>query len=102
MAAAKTARMTRIPPTRTTLSCEPNALMAKFLTAGGVKSMDSSPTATTGELPELIRPAISWATPRASPPARIPAAAPRASLPAGRLSGVTVVIRSSRCPGLPA
>ncbi len=79
--AAKMASTMRIPPTSTTLSCEPKALIAKFLTGGGVKSIDSCPTATTGELSELISPATSWAMPRARPPARIPAMAPRTILP---------------------
>ncbi len=79
--AAKMASTMRIPPTSTPLSCAPKALIAKFLTGGGVKSIDSCPTATTGELSELISPATSWAMPRARPPARIPAMAPRRILP---------------------
>ncbi len=101
MAAAKMARMTRIPVTRASLSCEPNAVMAKSLIAGGVKSIDSWPTATTGELVDPVSPAASWAMPRATPPARTPAIAARKILAAEDLSRVTGVIRSRRPSGLP-
>ena len=37
-----------MPQTRAVLSLDPKVLIAKFLTAGGAWSMDSSPTAFTG------------------------------------------------------
>ena len=49
IAAANIASSTRMPVTRTNLSCDPKAEMAKFFTGGGVKSMATLPTAATGE-----------------------------------------------------
>ena len=49
--AAKTASTTRMPPTSISLSWPPNSLIAKFFSQGGVKSICSWPTTTTGELP---------------------------------------------------
>ncbi len=48
MTTAKMIRTPRMPQTRTVLSLDPNSLMAKFLTEGGVWLIESSPTASTG------------------------------------------------------
>ena len=74
--AAKIASTTRMPLTRTGLSLEPNAVIAKFLTPGGVKSIDMLPTATTGEPTEPVIPATSCATPTAAAPVSSPAISP--------------------------
>src|ERR1700722_1664361 len=70
-----------MPQTRTVLSLEPNALMAKFLTAGGVWLIDSSPTAWTGwarGAPSTA--ATSSATPRATRAVTTPMTAPRPTM----------------------
>src|SRR5215831_10285093 len=64
--AANTARTTRMPGTRTRLSLEPKAEMAKFFTGAGVLSMAAPPTATTGANCGPVNPATSWATPIAT------------------------------------
>src|SRR5215831_20482752 len=64
--AANTARTTRMPATRTRLSLEPKAEMAKFFTGAGVLSMAAPPTATTGANCGPVNPATSWATPIAT------------------------------------
>ena len=69
-----------MPQTRTVLSLEPNSLMAKFLTAGGVWLIDSSPTASTGApIGELRMAATSWATPSATSAVTMPTSAPAPS-----------------------
>ncbi len=77
--AANSASTTRMPLTRTSLSWEPNSLIAKFFSAGGVKSICSWPTATTGDPPAPVMPAKSWPAPTATAPASSPAIAPRAA-----------------------
>ena len=83
MTAAKMASTTRIPLTRTSLSSAPNSAMAKFFSHGGVKSICSSPTATTGDPLAPVSPATNCPTPSAVPAASTPAMAPspRASPP---------------------
>ena len=66
-----------MPPTSIPLSWPPNSLIAKFFSQGGVKSIYSWPTATTGEASGLTRPATSWPAPTATAPASNPASAPR-------------------------
>ena len=86
MTAAKMASTTRIPLTRTSLSSEPNSRMAKFFSHGGVKSICSSPTATTGDPLAPVSPATNCPTPSAVPAASSPAMAPSpARLPSLRL-----------------
>ena len=80
MTAAKMASTTRIPLTRTSLSSEPNSVMAKFFSHGGVKSICSSPTATTGDPLAPVSPATNCPTPSAAPAASSPAMAPRPRL----------------------
>ena len=74
--AAKMASTTRMPPTSTSLSSEPNSVMAKFFSHGGVKSICSCPTATTGDPLAPVRPATSCPTPSAVAAASRPAIAP--------------------------
>src|ERR1035438_2982820 len=98
--AANTARTTRTPLTRTSLSCDPNAEMAKFFTGGGVKSMAMLPTAATGELCGLAKPDTSWPTLTATKPVINPASRP---WPARRLleGALTASIRSPSRSGVP-
>ncbi len=77
MTAAKMPSTTRIPLTRTSLSSGPNSVMAKFFSHGGVKSICSSPTATTGDPLAPVSPATNCPTPSAVPAASSPATAPR-------------------------
>src|ERR1035438_10073218 len=97
--AANTARTTRTPLTRTSLSCDPNAEMAKFFTGGGVKSMAMLPTAATGEPCGLAIPATNWPTPTATKLVINPASTPR---PVCRVSdgAFTASIRSPSRSGL--
>ena len=81
--AAKIPSTTRMPLTRTSLSSEPNSLIAKFFSQGGVKSICNCPTATTGDPVAPVRPATSCPTPSAVPAASTPAIAPS---PARRLA----------------
>ena len=105
--AANTARTTRMPATRTRLSLEPNAEMAKFFTGGGALSMAAPPTATTGANCGPVNPATSWATPIATKAVIRPVATPRPrcaqpdapSPPSG--DDVTPPIRSRCWSGLP-
>ena len=76
MTAAKMASTTRIPLTRMSLSSGPNSRMAKFFSHGGVKSICSSPTATTGDPLAPVSPATNCPTPSAVPAASSPAMAP--------------------------
>jgi hypothetical protein len=66
-----------MPLTRTSLSFEPNAVIAKSLTDGGVKSIDRLPTATTGEPSGPVIPATSWPTPIDTAAVSRPAIRPR-------------------------
>ena len=85
MMAAKTPSATRIPLTRTSLSSAPNWAMAKFFSHGGVKSICSSPTTTTGDPLAPVSPATNCPTPSAVPAASTPAMAPSTALrPSGR------------------
>ena len=97
--AANTASTARMPVTRTSLSFEPNAEIAKFFTGGGVRSIDASPTATTGEPSGATIPAMSWPTPIATAAASSPATSPRA-VRARSESAVTLIIRRRAPVGL--
>src|SRR5215471_17081220 len=105
--AANTARTTRMPVTRTRLSLEPKAEMAKFFTGAGVLSMAAPPTATTGANCGPVNPATSWATPIATKAVIRPVATPRPRCaqpdapppPSG--DDVTPAIRSRCRSGLP-
>src|SRR5215470_17586131 len=79
--AAKIASTARIPATRTTLSCEPNSRIAKFFRAGGVLSIDTWPTATTGEPSGDVIPGTTWRPPPAPGAARGPAPTPKLADP---------------------
>ena len=83
VSAANAASTTTIPRIRTSLSSGPKVLMAKFFSHGGVKSIWSSPTATTGDPLAPVSPAANCPTPSAVPAASTPAMAPR---PARRTS----------------
>src|SRR5690348_8764315 len=105
--AANTARTTRMPATRTRLSLEPNAEMAKFFTGAGALSTAAPPTATTGANCGPVNPATSWATPIATKAVIRPVATPRPRCaqpdaplrPSG--DDVTPAIRSRCRSGLP-
>ena len=97
--AANTASTARMPVTRTSLSFEPKAEIAKFFTGGGVRSIEASPTATTGEPSGATIPAMSWPTPIATAAASSPATSPRAAR-ARSESGVTLIIRRRAPVGL--
>ncbi len=105
--AANTARTTRMPATRTRLSLEPNAEMAKFFTGAGALSMAAPPTATTGANCGPVNPATSWATPIATKAVIRPVATPRPrcvqpDAPSPRSGDdVTPPIRSRCWSGLP-
>ena len=75
--AAKIASTARMPLTSTSLSCEPKAEIAKFFTGGGVRPIEASPTATTGEASGATIPATSWPMPSATAAASSPAIMPR-------------------------
>src|ERR1700742_563374 len=74
--AAKTARTTRMPVTRTVLSLEPKFAMAKFLTGGGARLMAASPTTAQGAPWRTVRPETNWPTPMATAAVSTPTAAP--------------------------
>src|ERR1700744_1056553 len=59
------------------LSLAPKSVMAQFFSHGGVKSICSSPTATTGDPLAPVSPATNCPTPSAVPAASTPATAPR-------------------------
>ena len=107
--AAKIPSTTRMPLTRTSLSSEPNSLIAKFFSHGGVKSICSCPTATTGDPFAPVSPATSCPTPSAVAAASRPAIAPRparrlapGSLPPRRFPFMSMSsIRYGRPQGLP-
>src|SRR5690348_3301653 len=105
--AANTARTTRMPATRTRLSLEPKAEMAKFFTGAGVLSMAAPPMATTGANCGPVNPATSWATPIATKAVIRPVATPRPRCaqpdapPRPTGDDVTPAIRSRYRPGLP-
>src|SRR6516162_9204071 len=99
--AANTASAARIPVTRTTLSLAPKAEIAKFFTGGGVRSIEASPTATTGELSGATTPATSCPTPTATAAASNPAIIPQPDR-VRFISGVTLFIRRGAPGGLPA
>jgi len=61
----------------TSLSSGPKVLIAKFFSQAGVKSICSSPTATTGDPLAPVIPATNCPTPSAAPAASSPATAPR-------------------------
>ena len=97
--AANTASTARIPVTRTTLSLAPKAEIAKSFTGGGVRSIEASPTATTGELSGATTPATSWPTPTATAAASSPAIIPQPDR-VRSISGVTLFIRRGAPGGL--
>src|SRR5215471_7785378 len=106
ISAAKTASTTRMPATRTRLSLEPNAEMAKFFSGAGVASMAAPPTATTGEPCGPVIPATSCATPSATNAVIRPVATPKARTRPGAAprvpeDDVTSSIRSRIRRGLP-
>ena len=99
--AAKIPSTTMMPLTRTSLSSEPNSLIAKFFSHGGVKSICSCPTATTGDPFAPVKPATSCPTPSAVAAASNPAIAPsparrlaQGSLGPRRLPFVSIVLYS--------
>src|SRR5580692_3676971 len=97
--AAKIASTARMPATRTTLSCDPKAEIAKLFTGGGVRPIDDSPTATTGEASGATNPAMSWPMPSATAAASSPAIMPR-PIRAMSMSRVTLFIRGTVGGGL--
>ena len=103
--AAKAPSITTIPVTRTSLSSAPNSVMAKFFSHGGVKSICSSPTTTTGDPLAPVSPATSCPTPSAAPAASTPATAPSPAHRASRRPTplqVMMSIRRGRRAGLVA
>src|SRR5580698_606225 len=86
--AAKIVSAARMPATRTTLSCEPKVEIAKLFTGGGVRPIEDSPTATTGEASGATNPATSS-----------PAIMPRPTR-AMSMSRVTLFIRGTVGGGL--
>src|SRR5215475_14797965 len=76
---ARRAIVTYMPSNSMFLSFSPNFCTAKFLSAGGVRSMNASPTAMIGDACGRTKAAIRFATPRATAAARNPATAPASS-----------------------
>ena len=70
------ASTTRMPATRTVLSLEPKAEMAKFFTGGGARLIAASPTTAHGAPWRTVRPDTSWPMPMATAAVSTPATAP--------------------------
>src|SRR6516162_10294652 len=95
--AENTPSTTTIPLTRTSLSSAPNSVMAKFFSHGGVKSICSSPTTTTGDPLAPVSPATNCPAPSAAPAASTPATAPSPRLHPSRRPVVPLPLTLMMC-----